>query len=218
MLSYIANKPESEYIEQVCRDLNITILSQAGKVDFLKYIKETKVNFKLIKYIIIDLKSIKGTEEKQLEDILSFNELYPNIRIIILASGYSEQNLVLTTLYEKGLYNIVNEKDVFEKLKKSLSIEGISKRDAKKFKRVQETKINKYNKLKEKILQVKQTKYEREPQAQVNTSVYFFTFFIKAITKLLELIGVIIIFTLTSLGLTILFNEPLRNMMFEIFK
>lgn len=218
MLSYIANKPETEYIEQVCRDLNITILSQAGKVDFLKYIKETKVNFKLIKYIIIDLKSIKGTEEKQLEDILSFNELYPNIRIIILASGYSEQNLVLTTLYEKGLYNIINEKNVFEELKKSLSIEGISKRDAKKFKRVQETKINKYNKLKEKILQVKQTKYERELQAQVNTSVYFFTFFIKAITKLLELIGVIIIFTLTSLGLTILFNEPLRNMMFEIFK
>lgn len=218
MLSYIANKPETEYIEQVCRDLNITILSQAGKVDFLKYIKETKVNFKLIKYIIIDLKSIKGTEEKQLEDILSFNELYPNIRIIILASEYSEQNLVLTTLYEKGLYNIINEKNVFEELKKSLSIEGISKRDAKKFKRVQETKINKYNKLKEKILQVKQTKYERELQAQVNTSVYFFTFFIKAITKLLELIGVIIIFTLTSLGLTILFNEPLRNMMFEIFK
>lgn len=218
MLSYIASKPESDYIEQVCKDLNITILSQAGKVDFLKYIKETKVNFKLIKYLIIDLKSLKGTEEKQLEDILNFNELYPNIRIIILASGYSEQNLILTALYEKGLYNIINEKDVIEKLKKSLSIEGISKRDAKKFKRIQETKINKYSKLKEKILQVKQIKYKREPQAQVGTSVYFFTLFIKAITKLLEVIGAIIIFALTSLGLTILFNEPLRNMMFEIFK
>lgn len=219
MLSYIATEPESDYIEQVCKKLNITILSHIiGKVDFLKYIKETKVNFKLIKYMIIDLKSLKDTEEKQIDAISYFNEIYPNIRIIILASGYDEQNLVLTTLYEKGLYNIINEKDINEKLEKSLSIEGLSKRDAKKFKRIEETKVNKYNKLKEKIVQENLKKREKNTQIQVNSSIYFVTLFIKAITKLLELIGVIIIFGLTSLGLTILFNEPLRNMVFEIFK
>jgi len=218
MLSYIATSPESDYIEQVCKKLNITILSHIGKVDFLKYIKETKVNFKLIKYMIIDLKSLKDTEEKQIDAISYFNEIYPNIRIIILASGYDEQNLVLTTLYEKGLYNIINEKDIIEKLEKSLSIEGFSKRDAKKFKRIEEAKVNKYNKLKGKIVQENLKKREENTQPQVNTSVYFLILFIKAITKLLELIGVVIIFGLTSLGLTILFNEPLRNMVFEVFK
>ena len=49
-----------------------------------------------------------------------------------------------------------------------------------------------------------------------NTSVYFFTLLIQAITKLLEFLGTVIIFGLTSLGLTIIFNESLRNIVFQI--
>ena len=49
-----------DLIKDVCEELNITILSKIGEIDFLQYIKETKVNFKLIKYIIIELKSLKG--------------------------------------------------------------------------------------------------------------------------------------------------------------
>ena len=63
MLSYIASNPMEDLIKGVCEELNITILSKIGEIDFLQYIKETKVNFKLIKYIIIELKSLKGTEE-----------------------------------------------------------------------------------------------------------------------------------------------------------
>ena len=108
MLSYIASNPTKDLIEDVCKELNITILSQIGEIDFLQYIKETKVNFKLIKYIIIDLKSLKGTEENIINSISYFYEVYPNIRIIILASGYDDQNEILTSLYEKGIYNIIN--------------------------------------------------------------------------------------------------------------
>ena len=50
-----------------------------------------------------------------------------------------------------------------------------------------------------------------------NTSVYFFTLLIQAVDKLLELLGTAIIFGLTSLGLTIIFNESLRNAVFQIF-
>ena len=60
MLSYIASNPMEDLIKGVCEELNITILSKIGEIDFLQYIKETKVNFKLIKYIIIELKSLKG--------------------------------------------------------------------------------------------------------------------------------------------------------------
>ena len=59
MLSYIASNPMEDLIQNVCNELKITILSRIGKIDFLQYIKETKVNFKLIKYIVIDLKSLK---------------------------------------------------------------------------------------------------------------------------------------------------------------
>lgn len=225
MLSYIASNPTNDLIEAVCQQLNITILSQVGEIDFLKYIKETKVNFKLIKYIIIDLKSLKGIEENQINAISYFNEIYPNIRIIILANGYEEQNIILTTLYEKGIYNIINAieiEKVKEQLIKSLSLDGIDKKEVKRFKKIEEVKTKKSNKLKGIIAQVKIKKPNKKvdskkEQTQVNTSVYFFTLLIQAITKLIELIGVIIIFGLTSLGLTIIFNESLRNAVFQIF-
>ncbi len=226
MLSYIASNPTNDLIESVCKQLNITILSQVGEIDFLKYIKETKVNFKLIKYIIIDLKSLKGTEEKQINAISYFNEIYPNIRIIILANGYEEQNIILTTLYEKGIYNIINAieiEKVKEQLIKSLSLDGIDKKEVKRFKKIEEVKTKKSNKLKEIIAKAeikksdKKVNSKEKEQTQANTSVYFFTLLIQAITKLIELIGVIIIFGLTSLGLTIIFNESLRNAVFQIF-
>ena len=136
MLSYIASNPTKDLIEDVCKELNITILSQIGEIDFLQYIKETKVNFKLIKYIIIDLKSLKGTEENIINSISYFYEVYPNIRIIILASGYDDQNEILTSLYEKGIHNIINSIELEEikiELKKSLISDGLSKKDSKKF-------------------------------------------------------------------------------------
>ena len=103
MLSYIASNSTEELIVQVCQKLQITILNHVEEVDFLKYIKETKVNFKLIKYIIIDLEALKGTEENQINAICYFKELYPNIRIIILANGYGEQNIILTSLVYHGV-------------------------------------------------------------------------------------------------------------------
>ena len=222
MLSYIASNPINELIKLVCKELDITILSQIGEIDFLQYIKQTKVNFKLIKYMIIDLNSLKGTEENKINSISYFKEVYPNIRVIILASGYDEQNIVLTTLYEKGIYNIINSdkiEQIKEELKKSLTISGITKKDSIKFKRTEINKSKKNSRLKEKLFKIQKIfDNKNKEKTQVNnTSVYFFTLLIQALTKLLEFIGTIIIFGLTSLGLTIIFNEPLRNVVFQMF-
>ena len=226
MLSYIASNPTKDLIEGVCKELNITILSQIGEIDFLQYIKETKVNFKLIKYIIIDLKSLKGTEENIINTISYFYEVYPNIRIIILASGYDDQNEILTSLYEKGIYNIINSVELEEikiELKKSLISDGLSRKDSRKFKKVEIIKAKKSSKFRENITKLRVQDKERKSnnesieKTQVNSSVYFFTLLIQALNKLLELLGTAIIFGLTSLGLTIIFNESLRNAVFQIF-
>lgn len=222
MISYIASNPTNDLIENTCKKLNITILSNVGEIDFLNYIKETKVNFKLIKYIVIDLKSLLNTEENQINSICYFKEVYQNIRIIILASGYDEQSNILTTLYEKGIYNIINSSNVEEikkQLIKSFSIEGIDKKETKKFKKTEEIKVKKYNKLKALIKSKRKMKVNNneKEQTQANTSVYFFAILIQAVSRLIELIGIAIIFGLTSLGLTILFNESLRSIVFQIF-
>ena len=226
MLSYIASNPMEDLIKGVCEELNITILSKIGEIDFLQYIKETKVNFKLIKYIIIELKSLKGTEENIINGISYFYEVYPNIRIIILASGYDDQNEILTSLYKKGIYNIINSVELEEikiELKKSLISDGLSKKDSKKFKKIEIIKAKKSSKFRENITKLRVQDKERKSnnesieKTQVNSSVYFFTLLIQALNKLLELLGTAIIFGLTSLGLTIIFNESLRNAVFQIF-
>ena len=162
MLSYIASNPMEDLIQNVCNELKITILSRIGKIDFLQYIKETKVNFKLIKYIVIDLKSLKGTNEKKINSISYFSEIYPNIRIVILASGYENQNIILTNLYEKGIYNIINSenlKQVKEELKKALTLDGISKKESKRFKVIKvKEKKSKKNKYFNKLIMKKITK------------------------------------------------------------
>ena len=48
MLSYIASNPMEDLIKGVCEELNITILSKIGEIDFLQYIKETKVTWILL--------------------------------------------------------------------------------------------------------------------------------------------------------------------------
>ena len=227
MLSYIASNSTAEIIKNVCKEQSITILNQeVEEIDFLQYIKETKVNFKLIKYIIIDLKSLKGTEENIINSISYFYEVYPNIRIVILASGYDEQNVILTTLYEKGIYNIINSVELEKikiELKKSLVADGLSKKDSRKFKKAEIIKAKKSSKLRKYIPKLKVQDKGRKLNNEIvektqvnNTSVYFFTLLIQAVNKLLEILGTAIIFGLTSLGLTIIFNESLRNIILQM--
>ena len=58
MLSYIASNSTKDLIINVCKELQITILSQVDEVDFLQYIKEAKVNFKWISSDDIDEKNV----------------------------------------------------------------------------------------------------------------------------------------------------------------
>ena len=65
--------------------------------------------------------------------------------------------------------------------------------------------------------QVKRPIENIETQNQINTGVYFFAILIYAIKSLVKLLCYIVVFALTSVGLTFLFNEELRNIVFQIF-
>lgn len=229
MLSYIASNSTAEVIKNVCKEQSITILNQeVEEIDFLKYIKQTKVNFNLVKYFIIDLKQIKNTEDEIINSIKYFKEMYVNTRLIIIAKGYDNQNIILTTLYENRIFNIINNSDeqqIKAEIEKCLLGDGLQEKDAKRFKRIEEVKVDKkrkfniISKLKEKFAnQEKVQKPNRniEAQNQINSSVYFFAVLVDAIKSLVRLLCYIAIFILTSVGLTFLFNEELRNVIFQI--
>lgn len=230
MLSYIASNSTARLIKDICKEQNITILNQeVEEIDFLKYIKQTKVNFNLIKYLFIELSQLKNTEDEVINSIKYFKEMYINTRIIVIAKGYDNQNVILTNLYENSIYNIINaldEMQVKEEIKRCLSQEGLQEKDAKRFKKNEIEKVDKkvkYQKLifklKEKLKHRKKEKQNKdiETQNQINSSVYFFAVLIDAIKSLVRLVCYIAVFVLTSLGLTFLFNDELRNMVFQIF-
>ena len=229
MLSYIASNSTAEIIKNVCKEQNITILNQeVEEIDFLRYIKQTKVNFNLVKYFVIDLKQIKNTEDEIINSIKYFKEMYVNTRLIIIAKEYDNQNIILTTLYENRIFNIINNSDeqqIKVEIEKCLLGDGLQEKDAKRFKRIEEVKVDKkrkfniISKLKEKFAnqeKVQKLSKNIETQNQINSSVYFFAVLVDAIKSLVRLLCYIAIFILTSVGLTFLFNEELRNVIFQI--
>ena len=229
MLSYIANIDTSQIIQKICKRKNILILNaQESETDILQYVKETKINFNLIKYLVIDLNSLINSETEIIENIYNFSRIYTKTRIIILASNYNEQNIILTNLYELEFYNIINEFEV-DKIENKLNIElsevGIQKNEAKKFKKREEV-IQKESKIKNIVDKVKikqknkreNKKIKEESKSDMPSNlVYLFSLLLEAVTRIVKFICYVIVFVLTSIGLTILLNSELRELVFQIF-
>lgn len=229
MISYIASIDTAQLIQKVCKRKNILILNtQESETDISQYVKETKINFNLIKYLVIDLNSLTNSETEIIENIYNFSRLYTKTRIIILASNYNEQNIVLTNLYELGFYNIINEFEatkIEEKLNIALGENGIQKNESKKFKKREEVirKESKVQKLLDKVkTKTSKTKKNKKAKEESKTdmpshSVYLFSLLLEAITRLVKFICYVLVFVLTSIGLTILLNSELRELVFQIF-
>ena len=195
---------------------------------FYKYVKEIKINFNLIKYLIIDLNSLTNSEMEIVENIYNFSKLYTKTRIIILAPNYDEQNIILTNLYDLGFYNIINEFEIDKienKLNIALSEVGIQKNDAKRFKK-REKVIQKDSKIKNLIDKIKSKPRKKKATKKIkeeskndmpSNSVYLFSLLLEAVTRIVKFICYVIIFVLTSIGLTILLNRELRELVFQIF-
>ena len=229
MLSYIANIDTAQIIQKVCKRKNILILNtQELDTDISQYVKEIKINFNLIKYLIIDLNSLTNSETEIVENIYNFSKLYTKTRIIILAPNYNEQNVILTNLYDLGFYNIINEFEIDKienKLNIALSEVGIQKNDSKRFKKREEV-IQKESKIKNLIDKIKSKpskkkankKIKEEPKSDMpSNSVYLFSLLLEAVTRIVKFICYVIVFVLTSIGLTILLNSELRELVFQIF-
>ena len=229
MLSYIANIDTAQIIQKVCKRKNILILNtQELETDISQYVKEIKINFNLIKYLIIDLNSLTNSETEIVENIYNFSKLYTKTRIIILAPNYNEQNVVLTNLYDLGFYNIINEFEIDKienKLNVALSEVGIQKNDSKRFKKREEV-IQKESKIKNLIDKIKSKPSKKKVNKKIkeesksdmpSNSVYLFSLLLEAVTRIVKFICYVVVFVLTSIGLTILLNSELREIVFQIF-
>lgn len=219
MLNYIAKEKVREAIEKVCKDKNILILYKTDySVNIEEYIKETNVNFNVIRYFVIDINCILDVENFS-KIISQLKIMYPAIRIIVIAS-YKDNSLLLEQLYQMQMYNLVDA-DLIETLEKqlieALSDKGIQKKQVKIFDKQEHEKILKKNERKKELkLKTKSIiNFFIRGNTHKSNNVYFFL--LEVITKIVKLIIGILFFILTSIGITVLFNEQLRNLLIQIF-
>ena len=228
MLNYIATENTAKLIQRICKNQNILILYKTEDITNInKYLKETKVNFNLVKFFIIEIDNLDNSEDDIVESIYNFNRLYINTRIIILAQNYNTQSNLLNKLYDIGIYNIINssnESELEQQIIKSLSEDGIAKKEVEKFKKIEEVKI-KESKIKKLIDKIKTNKSKENKKVKKkpktsdmpSNSVYLFSLLLEAVTRLVKFICYVLVFVLTSIGLTILLNNELRELVFQIF-
>ena len=219
MLNYIAKDKVRDAIKKVCKDKNILILYETDySVNIEEYIKETNVNFNVIRYFVIDTNSIIDIE-KLSKIIIQLKIMYPTIRIIVVAS-YKDNSLLLEQLYQMQLYNLVDvdSEDTIEKqLTEALSDKGIQKKQVIMFDKKEQEKITKKNSRKKAINnRIKNIiQFFKRGNTHKNNNVCFFL--LEVITKIVKLIIGILFFILTSIGITVLFNEQLRSLLLQIF-
>ena len=218
MLNYIAKDKVRDVIQKVCKDKNILILYEtAHGVNIEEYIKETNVNFNVIRYFVIDVNCIIDIDNLS-KIIGQIRIMYPKIRIIVVAS-YEDNSLLLEQLYQMEVYNLLNIDSIEtldEQLIEALSDKGIQKKQVKKFDKREQEKILKRNeKQKDSKINIKNIiNFFKRENTHKEDNVYFFL--LELITKIIKLIIGILFFILTSIGITVLFNEQLRNLLLQI--
>ena len=218
MLNYIAKDKVRDVIQKVCKDKNILILYEtAHGVNIEEYIKETNVNFNVIRYFVIDVNCIIDIDNLS-KIIGQIRIMYPKIRIIVVAS-YKDNSLLLEQLYQMEVYNLLNIDSIEtldEQLIEALSDKGIQKKQVKKFDKREQEKILKRNeKQKDSKINIKNIiNFFIRGNTHKEDNVYFFL--LELITKIIKLIIGILFFILTSIGITVLFNEQLRNLLLQI--
>jgi len=160
---YISKEPRA-IIEEYCKEHRINLVMRFINEYNLKKFLETELrNLNGVDYLIIDLQVIiNTTPENEIASSIELIRRMYNVRIIILAEGYKEGNVLLGRIFNLGIYNIVTARnDVMfaEEIERVFSEEGMTFGNAMKYK-ISDSMlvINKTTKVvKENIKRAKQT-------------------------------------------------------------
>lgn len=117
--------------------LNISHEVQAitGVTNLKKFVFQEMKNINNFEVIIIDITEFKDTEKDILDSVVAIKSMY-NIRIIIVAVGYSYGNSLLGKLFNEGIYNFVTSTDYKEQqleLEECIDGEGKQYKDSVRF-------------------------------------------------------------------------------------
>lgn len=150
-------------IENVCKEKGIILTTRfLNEYDLSKFMQTELRNLNFVDYLILDLKSFtKLTKEDEIIKKLTLIRKMYNSRVIIIAEGYKQGNILLGKIFNLGIYNIITAVDDIkfkEEFEKTLTQDGMTFGNAIKYKiDSQVLAVNQTTKLvKENYIKVKQ--------------------------------------------------------------
>lgn len=162
--------------------------------------------------IIIDINSLKNTNEEIIKAILRLKVIY-DIQVIILAIGYKVGNELLSDLFNIGVYDfIISEDNSFQDEEFRKAIIGNNYIDSVKFKNENKPK----KKLRKIKISKKKFKDDNKKNEQAKKILACFSFFKNIIFEVIKVIGYILLMFLISVGATALINSNIREILIQI--
>ena len=151
-------------IEDVCKEKGIILTTRfLNEYDLSKFMQTELRNLNFVDYLMLDLKSfIKMTKEDEIIRKLTLIRKMYNSRVIIIAEGYKQGNILLGKIFNLGIYNIITATDDVkfkEEFEKTLTEDGMTFGNSIKYKiDTQLLAVNQTTKLvKENYIRVKQS-------------------------------------------------------------
>ncbi|MCX8075249.1 MAG: hypothetical protein N2749_06680 [Clostridia bacterium] len=116
-------------------NFNSEVQHITGIINLKKFVFQEMKNLNNFTHIIIDIAEFKDSETDIVDSIVAIKSMY-NIRIIVVAVGYSYGNSLLGRLFNEGIYNFVTAtecKEQQEELEECISGQGKQYKDSVRF-------------------------------------------------------------------------------------
>lgn len=140
-------RENEKLIYEVCKE-NVVGSPQVltGIESLKKFAIQELRNLNNYKQIIININTTKESQEDIISSIVAIKSMY-NIRVIVVALGYEEGDILLAKLFNEGIYNIVNAKTYLEQkeqFRNCILGDGYQYKDAIRYRqRIDDSKKNK---------------------------------------------------------------------------
>ena len=165
--------------------------------------------------IIIDINSLKNTNEEIIKSIARIKVIY-DVQIVIIAIGFKVGNELLSNLFELGIYDfIISEDKSFQDEEFRKAMKGNNYIDSIKFRIQDKTKKVKKFKIKKKIIKDNKKKLRQVSKQKILAC---FSFIKNIIFDIIKVLGYVVLMFFVSVGATALINANIREILIQIIR
>ena len=131
MLAYIPSQEHESLFDTYCNQNGIPVTK--SKVKRLQsFVESSYSNLSHVTVLAVDVSAVADADEEILSALLTFNVMYPNTKIIVVALSRQPGDTLLTRLVDVGIYNIISgaSQSPEEDIARCMTVHGISAQES----------------------------------------------------------------------------------------